>query len=517
MSKSGRRNSASTSFTSCIIIFLILVILLVFYTSLELLHANHVHDNRSMKIPTGSHLHKHSGSSLRQRSVFNLPNSIQLPSHSIPPSINEIKSNLTFYLNKLHTRLGVLAGPESQLEDIWDSFLTVSKKTTMRWDRENKFRRHIQRHDNSIFVSIASFRDPFCPMTVQSLYGMAKYPESVYVTVIQQNCFEDKCWSSANEKDNIATHKEGKDLDCYREFCESYEGKKTNVCNTGHFQVLNVNETEGLGPYMARYLASKFYRGENYYLQIDSHSEFVNDWDDKIIMMLHRAPALKPVITSYPPGPHEPWMDSIGLRMCDASFGDGYTVLLGSASVYEEKIPYRPRYTPFVAAGFLFTDASMLHEVPFDPLVPWVFMGEEIHMSARLWTHGYDLFSPRTNILNHYYSRPDKPKYWETVDRFLDRDGIMGELADFVQWRLKYVLGYPETRNKVLYASLKIPESLRFGLENYTLGSARPIEEYTSIVGIDFINKTTHENQWCYEGLWPKLAKKYKHKKKIVI
>ena len=38
-------------------------------------------------------------------------------------------------------------------------------------------------------------------------------------------------------------------------------------------------------------------------------------------------------------------------------------------------------------------------------------------MSARLWTSGYDLFSPTTNVLNHYYVRRHKPKFWETVNR----------------------------------------------------------------------------------------------------
>jgi hypothetical protein len=53
---------------------------------------------------------------------------------------------------------------------------------------------------------------------------------------------------------------------------------------------------------MARYLGAKFYRGEQYYLQIDSHSEFVKEWDTKLIKMIHDAPAKKPVISTYPPG-----------------------------------------------------------------------------------------------------------------------------------------------------------------------------------------------------------------------
>ena len=58
-------------------------------------------------------------------------------------------------------------------------------------------------------------------------------------------------------------------------------------------------------------------------------------------------------------------------------------------------------------------------QVPFGPLLPYIFMGEEISMSARLWTSGYDIFSPTTNVLNHYYVRRHYPKFWESVNRLV--------------------------------------------------------------------------------------------------
>jgi hypothetical protein len=58
---------------------------------------------------------------------------------------------------------------------------------------------------------------------------------------------------------------------------------------------------------MARYLGGKFYRGEQYYLQIDSHSEFIQDWDAHLIQMVEDAPAEKPVISTYPPDSSMKW------------------------------------------------------------------------------------------------------------------------------------------------------------------------------------------------------------------
>ena len=44
-------------------------------------------------------------------------------------------------------------------------------------------------------------------------------------------------------------------------------------------------------------------------------------------------------------------------------------------------------------------------------------MGEEIIMSTRLWTHGYDIFSPSQAVVGHIYVRRHKPKFWESVHR----------------------------------------------------------------------------------------------------
>ncbi len=71
---------------------------------------------------------------------------------------------------------------------------------------------------------------------------------------------------------------------------------------------------------LSLYMAAKFYRGEQYYLQIDSHCEFVSSWDEKLIKMVEDAPAEKPVISTYPPDSTQNWKDTIGFRMCDSEF-----------------------------------------------------------------------------------------------------------------------------------------------------------------------------------------------------
>lgn len=50
-----------------------------------------------------------------------------------------------------------------------------------------------------------------------------------------------------------------------------------------------------------------------------------------------------------------------------------------------------------------------------DPDLPMLFSGEEILYTARLWTSGYDIFAPGSNVVFHLYSGSSstRPKFWE--------------------------------------------------------------------------------------------------------
>ena len=352
---------------------------------------------------------------------------------SEPYPLVEVERNITLYLNTLHYRLKAISGPTVTALKVWDTFLDVTKAMPMKWDEMNRDKMPLPRSDNSIFVSLGTYRDPYCPMTLKSLFAKSKRPDLLYVGLFQQNCFEKTCRTGVL-KGGIVKDMEA-DVDCYKEFCKSVEGQRSDACNNNHIRLFNVNESESLGPYMARYLGAKFYRGEQYYLQIDSHSEFSEHWDAKLIKMVEDAPARKPVISTYPPDSTSNWPDSIGYRMCDSEFAkaqiEWQIIRLGSSLAFDKSVPAAPKYAPFVAAGFFFAPADFLHDVPFDPLLPWIFMGEEISMSARLWTAGYDIFSPTINVLNHYYVRRHYPKFWESVNRFFKRP-IHNDIVELV-------------------------------------------------------------------------------------
>lgn len=178
--------------------------------------------------------------------------------HHEPAPLEEIRANMTLYLHTLHAKFVSMAGPTVDAESVWEAYLDITKSMPMAWDDQNKHRIPVAKTDGSIFVSLGTYRDPYCPMTLKSLYAQAKNPEKLYVSLLQQNCFLATCRTGVLVGGKVDDM--GPDVDCYKEFCKSPEGQRSGACLTDQIRLFNVNESESLGPYMARYLGAKFYR-----------------------------------------------------------------------------------------------------------------------------------------------------------------------------------------------------------------------------------------------------------------
>lgn len=203
---------------------------------------------------------------VRNSAHYNFDIKIQEPNrlkatekYAAPAPMKEIEANMTLYLTTLHHRLTALAGPNVDALEVWETFLEVTRDMPMTWDEQNAYRFPMPRSDGTIFVSLGTYRDPFCPMTIKSLYKNAKNPDKIVVGMFQQNCFGPKCRTGVLVGGKVEDA--GPDMDCYYEFCKSPEGIASGACTNGNVRLFNVNESESLGPYMARYLGAKFYRG----------------------------------------------------------------------------------------------------------------------------------------------------------------------------------------------------------------------------------------------------------------
>lgn len=233
-----------------------------------------------------------------------------------PMELEEIRKYLEEWIHTLHDTL--VEAKHATYQGIWQSYHELAVKTLYPWDREYLKRMPPRRDDGSIFLSLATYRDENCFNTISQAYEKAKHPDKLFVGVIQQNCHAD-CISGILEGGK--TESVPPDQDCYKAFCDTEDGKKH--CEAGRVRLLDIDEPESLGPYAARYFASKLWYGEQWFMQTDAHMTFAHDWDAISVEMLQKAPSKKPVLSHYPPG-HTANLDAMagkpGSRLCGPVF-----------------------------------------------------------------------------------------------------------------------------------------------------------------------------------------------------
>jgi hypothetical protein len=291
-------------------------------------------------------------------------------------------------------------------------------------------------NNETIFISIASYRDKECPNTVNSIFENATYPHNIFLGICQQN--------------------KSDDIDCFD------PRWKNNI------RIIRLKDTDAKGPTYARWHCSKLYSGEDYFMQIDSHSKFVKDWDTKLLKMIKNIPDSKAVLSNYP----NDW---------DTVNENDNTIPVFCDLTFEEKI-IKPKATlitpnddfntiPIISGCFFFTKGTFLNDVPYDPELPHLFHGEEILFSIRLWTHGYNFYAPNERIIYHYYYRNDEPKYWES--------------EEFKKWqplsfqKVEYILHLRDNYHNLINLS---PSSI--------LGNERSLNDYYNFIGFDKDTKT---------------------------
>ena len=245
------------------------------------------------------------------------------------------------------------------------------------------------RKDQSIFVSVASYRDRLCLQTVKDMVAKAKRPELVFVGVVQQNKYDST---------DTQVHE--------REDCTGVD--HPNV------RVTTLNYTEARGPCYARYLSSGLYQGETFVLQIDSHTTFVQDWDDKLVGMM-RTIGRNGVLSYYPNADDGTASADFISYIANVNMNtDPQMPVFGA----ETNTTGRLKRSVGVAGGFMAMRGEVLQQIPFDPSLDNLFMGEELLYAARLFTHGLDVYSPAEHLAFHFYTRTDEPKYWDDLKAF---------------------------------------------------------------------------------------------------
>ena len=296
--------------------------------------------------------------------------------------------------------------------------------------------------DKSIFVQIASYRDPELLPTLKDLFSKADRPGELKVCIAWQHSPDD-------EWDNLDTYKED-----------------------DRVHIINIPYEKSKGACWARNLIQQEYSGQAYTLQLDSHHRFIEGWDTELIKMyegLRKDGIEKPLLTAYIPSYNpendpgdratEPWWMTF-----DRFTPEGVVFFL-PATIPGWKETTEPVRSRFYSAHFAFTTGKFCKEVQHDP--EFYFHGEEITIAVRAFTHGYDLFHPHKVIAWHEYTRKGRTKHWD----------------DSKDWNTYNKHTHKKTR-QLLGIDNEPAENIDFGI--YGLGTERTLHEYEQYAGIRF-------------------------------
>ena len=305
-----------------------------------------------------------------------------------------------------------------------------------------------------IFVQIASYRDPELIPTIKDCIAKAKYPKRLTFGICWQHSTKDE-WDTLDE----------------------YKDDPT-------FTIMDVPWNESLGLCWARCQIQKMYRGEEYTMQLDSHHRFAQDWDEELITMMGLTGSSKPILTAYA-GMYSPKENKIlntePYKMVPDKFTPGGTILFYPHAIPNYKELDKPIPARFVSGHFFFTIGKHCEEYKYDPNI--YFAGDEISLSIRSFTLGYDLFHPHKTLIWHEYTREGRTKHWTDFDNQNKDAGLIQkpwwEMDNESKKRLRHML--QEEDNEI-------------NLGEYGLGTIRSHFAYEAYAGINFRRKKLHPN-----------------------
>lgn len=288
---------------------------------------------------------------------------------------------------------------------------------------------------SKIFVAIASYRDPECQWTVKDLFDAASHPENITVGI---------CWQFDAVDDQAC-------------FVEPYSRPE-------QVRVMPVSLNDTLGACWAKAQALSLVGDEDYVLLIDSHMRFAASWDVDIVETLKRTGNNKAFLSTYPAGyipPNDRRFNTP--RLAPVKF---FQKVMSQNSVIFE-MP-RPLESYLVAGGYLFGQKEMFKEVPYDPHI--YFIGEEITFAARLFTHGWNGYTPDRCLIHHYYERKTDVRHWD------DQKEVWPKLNDASYNRVRHLLGVERTND----------EKALIDIDRYGLGKVRTLTEFQFRIGVNF-------------------------------
>jgi len=305
----------------------------------------------------------------------------------------------------------------------------------------------------TILLHLPAYRDPELIPTIKDALEKAKYPKRVHFGICRQYHPDDKF-------DDLTEYKKDK-----------------------RFKIYECLYTEAKGlPWARAIINEQLLTDEDYVCQLDSHHRFEKDWDETLIQM-HldlEAKGYKPIIAGYSPL-YNPMTDPIGRSIepwqsqfvCFYPFG---TIFIRPGLLHGYQNMTEPPMARFLCGHFDFARSEWAREIKHDPDI--YFSGEEINLTVRSYTHGYDFFHPHKIIVWHSTMREE-------------RSGML-------KWDDDYKVGvnFDQKNNygrKKIRCLFRVEQDDTVDLTGYDLGTVRTLRDYEKYAGIHFEKKAVQK------------------------
>jgi len=240
-------------------------------------------------------------------------------------------------------------------------------------------------NNRRIFVQIPAYRDSELASTLLDLYRKAASPDRLRVSVH---------WQRAGA-----------------------ETLPAKVLRLPRLELIETPFERSRGCNWARSVVQKRWRDEPFTLFLDSHHRFVSGWDDLLFDMydaLRDRGVERPLLTAYMPS-YSAECDPLGrqtepYKIYPSGREAGLLIHLISHRIVRWTELNSPVPGTFISGHFIFARGQINADMPCDPRI--YFTGDEVSMSLRAYTLGYDVFHPHRVIGWHCYDRSTRVTHW---------------------------------------------------------------------------------------------------------
>ena len=263
--------------------------------------------------------------------------------------------------------------------------------------------------------------------------------------------------------------------------------------------VVSVHKPAAKGPTYARALTRKLLGNQEYCMQIDAHTDFAKSWDEHLKAEWKATHNEFAVISTVPypttakseakPGASKGREVS---RACQVRFNDnGIPDYRSPADGYASNLE-APLLSHSWSAAFSFAKCHFEESVPNDAFSYYAKPIEQFPRYVRMWTRGYDVYTPTQNYVFHDYSEQENGH----GNNEWFRKNMKQRFRDESVNRAKMIIGAPTDEN---YSDSDIAN-----LGIYGPGKRRTIKQLEEFMSIDISAKKSNSGSEvkCVHSEW---------------